>query len=208
MQSFLLSPPSRRAGIILNLLNRRTRWHWGRGGGEGKEKRAASLGFRKGLNLINSIEHSVELSVCGLTSASLPPFMDKRERFPRDFMLSNSSLPLRFPFPLFYSPYSFLSHLRRLVVRFQWTYVRAFAWLLVGWMRIANGRRSIRLTSWKVDFRDVDRKMQFPGCKNLYMCIYCCTERSTETFYDGIKRVKLTINLISFNWLKIVIWRK
>lgn len=42
----------------------------------GRAGKAASLGFRKGLNLINSTEHSVELSVCGLTSAFPPPFTD------------------------------------------------------------------------------------------------------------------------------------
>lgn len=119
--SFLLIVRPRSSSTLLNY---RTRWHRGKEG-RAEEKRAASLGFRKGLNLINSMEHSVELSVCGLTSASLPPFMDKRERFPRDFMLSNLFTPLRPPFPL--SPTSPSSHPRRLVVRFQWTYVRAFA---------------------------------------------------------------------------------
>lgn len=111
-------------GSSSTLLNRRTQWHRGRSEGEGEEKRAASLGFRKGLNLINSMEHSVELSVCGLTSASLPPFMDKRERFPRDFMLSNLlTPPLSFPLSCAHLPLI----PSQLVVRFQRTYVRAFA---------------------------------------------------------------------------------
>lgn len=92
--------PRRQAEIILNPLKPPYTVASGEAGEGGGKERAASLRFRKGLNLINSMEHSVELSVCGLTSASLPPFMDKRERFPRDFMLSNLFTPLQPPFPL------------------------------------------------------------------------------------------------------------
>lgn len=38
----------------------------------------------------------------------------------------------------------------------------------------------------KVDFRDVDGKMQFPGCENLRRS-YIVAPKDLPTFYDGIE---------------------
>jgi len=90
----------------------------------GKTGEAASLGFRKGLNLINSTEHSVELSVCGLTSASPPPFTYGSTN-ESDFHATLCFLSPHCHFLYSRVPSAvFLSSLRWLVVRFLWTYVR------------------------------------------------------------------------------------
>lgn len=99
-----------------------------RGGGlKGKTRGgAASLGFRKGLNLINSTEHSVELSVCGLTSASPPPFTDDSTN-ESDFHATLCFLALPAPYAATQPPrflYRLPLILGWLVVRFLWTYVR------------------------------------------------------------------------------------
>jgi len=39
----------------------------------------------------------------------------------------------------------------------------------------------------KVDFRDMDRKMQFPGCENLRRSHHIVTLKDLPTFYNGIE---------------------
>lgn len=113
----------------------------------------------------------MELSVCGLTSASPPPFTDdstNESDFHATLCFLSLSLSLSF-YPLYPTTRVPSSSHPRLAGRAIPMDIRSRRYLhdcTPDGLRIANERESIRLTPRRFPRRGVVRKMQFPGREN------------------------------------------